>query len=750
VLTLFGVTIFLGASLLFLVQPMFARMALPLLGGAPAVWNTAMVFYQAVLLVGYAYAHVTVRWLGVRRQAGLHLVILLLPLVTLPIALPAGWIPPGASSPIPWLLALLAVAVGLPFFAVSATSPVLQAWFAATDHPAARNPYFLYAASNVGSLLALLSYPLLAERLFPLGVQSRLWAWGYGGLVLLVAGCALVLRRAGAARAAAPAAGEPASARPSARADEPPGLDGPMAAPITLGRRARWITLAAVPSSLMLSVTTYISTDIAAIPLLWIIPLALYLLTFAIVFGRRRIVPHRLWVELLPVALLPLVLVLVARANEPLALVIPTHLVTFFVAAMVCHGELARDRPDPRHLTEFYLWMAVGGVVGGAFTALIAPKVFTNVLEYPLVLALLPLMPARPPAAWHGGVVRQVLDVLLPIGLGILTIGLIVGLERSGYGPEVIGPAVGLVTILCLTFWRRPVRFALGLAAIMLGGAVYRGEEGKLLYAERSFFGVSRVTREPGGQYHMLMHGTTLHGMQALAPDRQREPLTYFHRSGPLGQFFAAVDGPVRRRAVAVVGLGAGSLACYGTPEQRWTFYEIDPTVLRIAGDTRFFTFLRDCPPKLFVLLGDARLTLTHAPDAAYDLIVLDAYSSDAPPMHLITLDAVRLYLAKLAPGGVLLFNISNRHLVLEPVLGAIARAAGLVALTRDDARILDADRRTGKVESQWVVMARREEDLGGLRDDPLWKPPAAPPGQRPWTDDFASLFSAFRWGTKL
>src|SRR5262249_51973227 len=324
--------------------------------------------------------------------------------------------------------------------------------------------------------------------------------------------------------------------------------------------------------------------------------------------------------------------------------------------------------------------------------------------------------------------------------------GLIVGLERNGLGAGVIGPAVGFMTILCLTFWRRPVRFALGLAALMLGGAVYRGEEGQLLYAERSFFGVWRGTRDPQGRYHMLMHGTTLHGMQALAPERRREPLTYFHRSGPLGQFFTEVDGAAPRRAVAVVGLGAGSLACYGTPEQRWTFYEIDPIVFRIAADTRFFTFIRDCPPVRFVILGDARLTLGRAPAGAYDLIILDAYSSDAPPMHLITLDAVRLYLTKLAPDGVLLFNISNRHLVLEPVLGAIARAAGLVARTRDDARVTEAERRAGKVESQWVVMARRPESLGELRNDPLWKVPAAPPEQRPWTDDFASLFSAFRW----
>jgi hypothetical protein len=741
VLILFGVTIFAGATLLFLVQPMFARMALPLLGGAPAVWNTAMVFYQATLLAGYAYAHVTTRWLGARRQAGLHLLVLLLPLLALPIALPAGWVPPPDTSPIPWLLALLVAAVGLPFFAVSATSPLLQAWFAATGHRTGRDPYVLYAASNLGSMLALLAYPALVERSFRLETQSRLWTWGYGGLVLLAAGCALALWRARDAGAAEGPGRAPATAPPDPAPR--PGVDRP----VTPGRRARWVVLAAVPSSLMLSVTTYLSTDIAAIPLLWIVPLAIYLLTFTFVFGRRRLVPHRVWVELLPVALLPLMLVLVARANEPLALVIPTHLVTFLVAAMVCHGELAQDRPEPRHLTGFYLWLAVGGVVGGAFTALVAPLVFTNVLEYPLVLALLPLLPARPPKAWQGST-SQMLDVALPLGLGVLTVGLIVGLERAGMGPEAIGPAVGLVTLLCLTFWRRPVRFALGLAALLLGGSVYRGEEGRLLFAERSFFGVSRVTQSPGGDYHMLMHGTTLHGMQSLVPARRREPLTYYHAEGPLGRFLTAADPAAPRRAVAVVGLGTGSLACFGTPDQRWTFYEIDPTVLRIAGDTRFFTFLRDCPPKIFVVLGDARLTLAHAPDAAYDLIILDAYSSDSPPVHLITLDAVRLYLSKLAPGGVLFFNVSNRHLVLEPVLAAIARAAGLVARSRDEAHVTAGERRLGKTESQWVAMARRAEDLGPLQHDPLWTPAAAP-GMAPWTDDFASLLTALRWGPR-
>jgi spermidine synthase len=737
VLILYALTIFLGAALLFTVQPMFARMALPLLGGAPAVWNTAVVFYQAALLAGYGYAHVTTRWLGARRQAALHLVVLLAPLAVLPIGVPAGWRPPRDTSPVPWLLALLASAVGLPCFAASATSPALQAWLAATRHRAARDPYFLYAASNLGSLLAVLAYPAVLERALRLDAQSRVWGWGYGALVLLVGGCAVALWRTAA------------GARPgAARPDEAAGVAGDAsepARPPTVGRGARWMALAAVPSSLLLSVTTYISTDIAAIPLLWVVPLAIYLLTFILAFGRRRLVPHRLWVEALPVAMLPLVLVLVARATEPLALVIPTHLVAFFVAAMVCHGELARERPAPRHLTGFYLWLSLGSVLGGALTALVAPLLFTSVAEYPLALVLVPLLASRPAGAWQGRVAR-VLDVALPLVLGAVALALMLARERGRLDAESLGPAVGLLALGCLTFARRPLRFALGLAVLFLAGSVHGGEAGRLLYAERSFFGISRVTRDPTGQYHLLLHGTTLHGMQALAPARRREPLSYYHPTGPLGQVFAARDGAGRRGAVAVVGLGAGSLACYGQPDERWTFYELDPAVRRIAADPRFFTFLRDCPPAWSVRLGDARLGLAQAPDGAYDLIVLDAYSSDAPPLHLLTLDAVRLYLAKLAAGGVLLFNASNRHLALAPALGAIARAAGLVARTRDDMSVSDAERRLGKVESRWVVMARREADLGALGRDPRWTVPAARADAEPWTDSFASLLAAFRW----
>jgi SAM-dependent methyltransferase len=736
VLALYAVTIFVAAGLLFLLQPLFARMVLPLLGGAPAVWNTALVFYQATLLAGYAYAHAGTARLGVRRQATLHLGVLVAGLLALPIAVPRGWPPPGDASPIPWLLAVLTVAVGLPFFAVSASSPILQVWLAGTGHPAARDPYVLYAASNLGSLLGLMSYPLLLEPSLRLGAQSRLWAAGYVVLLGLVAACAVGLWRSvprGGGRE--PASG---SAPIGGAADPPPRR-------LSARRRGRWGLLAFVPSSLMVSVTTYLSTDIAAIPLLWVIPLALYLLTFTLAFAPARIVPHRLAVEGLPLVMLPLVLVLAARANEPLAVVIGTHLLAFFVVAMVCHGELAADRPAAGRLTEFYLWTAGGGVLGGAFAGLIAPRLFSTVVEYPLALVLACLLQPRRPGAGRAWVSRA-LDVGLPLALLTVAIGLVRHAQASGGGPAAVAPVFGLLTLVCLAFARRPIRFGLGIAGLLLAGRLYVGPEGHVLETQRSFFGVHRVTLDASGGYHVLLHGTTLHGMQSLDPARRREPLTYYFPSGPIGQLFAALRGEARARRVAVVGLGAGSIACYGQPGQSWTFHEIDPVVERIARDPRAFTFLRDCPPAIRVVLGDARLSLAAASDGAYDLVILDAYSSDAPPLHLLTREALALYLRKLAPGGILAFNVSNRHLDLEPVLAALARAAGLSSLAQDDAAVSDAEWAAGKRPSQWVVMARQHADLGRLAADPRWRPPALRAGVAVWTDGYSSLWSVFRW----
>ena len=734
-LLVYALTIGVSATLLFLVQPMFARMVLPMLGGTPAVWNTAMLFYQAMLLLGYIYAHLATRRLGVRRQALLHLALLLVPLLVLPIGAPEGWVPPTAANPIPWLLSLLFVSVGLPFFAISATSPMLQQWFAGSGHRGAADPYFLYAASNLGSMLALLSYPTLLEPMLSLPDQSRLWTAGYALLIALMAASAALLWRT------TPAA---ASAMPRVPAEREVA-----ARPVTGRRRLRWIMLALVPSGLMLNVTTYLSTDIAAIPLLWVVPLALYLLTFILVFASRPLLPHRLMVRAMPIVLLPLLIAMMAGATQPATLVVPLHLLVFFVITMVCHGELAHDRPATRHLTEFYLSMSLGGVLGGALNALVAPLVFDGVWEYPLTLVLACLM--MPREAAPGSSRRQrLLDLLLPLGLFVLSAALVMGGQSSGRfaGPLGTGLMFGLPALLCFPFSRRPLRFGLGVAGVLLASTLYLGWQGRVLYAERSFFGISRVALGTGEGYHLLVSGGTIHGMQSLDPARRREPLTYYYPTGPLGQLFAerARQPGWAKQPIAGIGLGAGSVACYTAPGQPLTFYEIDPVVERIARDERYFTFLRDCAPRTEVVLGDARLTLAGAPEGRYSLLILDAYSSDAIPVHLITREALALYLEKLAPGGLLAFHISNRHLDLEPVLGNLAQDAGLAALFQHDVRLTVEEGERGKTGSQWLVMARDAEDFGALAADKRWQPARVDPAAGVWTDSFSSILSVFKW----
>jgi hypothetical protein len=521
------------------------------------------------------------------------------------------------------------------------------------------------------------------------------------------------------------------------------------------------VLLAAVPSSLMLSVTTYLSTNIAPIPLLWIVPLALYLLTFILVFAGKPILPHRAMVRGLPIVLLPLAIVICAQATQPIWMLITLHLMTFFIATMVCHGELADDRPPPRQLTEFYLWMSIGGAIGGMFNALLAPILFTTVVEYPLALVLACLLlrtndERRTTKAqeqmnvgrWSLVVGQRWLDLGLPLAIGALVAGLIVGTRAAGLasGPLSYGLVFGLPALICFGFSRRPLRFALSIAAIFAAATLYTSDQGQVLHAERSFFGIHRVLLDPSEGFHVIAHGGTLHGRQNLDPARAREPLSYYAASGPIGQVMAASSSAHERRRVAVIGLGAGSLACYSRPDQTWIFYEIDPSVEWIARNPAYFTFLRDCAPTAKVELGDARLALVHAADQSYDLMVLDAYSSDSTPIHLITREALALYRAKLAPGGVLAFHISNQYLDLKPVLGDLARDAGLIALFQDDL-VLDPDEAArGKSASQWVIMARDQAHFGELAGDRRWQPLEGRPGSSVWTDDFSSILSVLRW----
>ena len=728
-LALYTLTIFVGALLLFSVQPLFARLLLPLLGGSPAVWNTAMVFFQGALLAGYAYAHGSTRKLGVRRQAVWHLPLLLAPLCVLPLTLPAGWTPPTESSPIPWLLALMAVSVGPPFFVLSATSPLLQKWFASTAHPHAKDPYFLYAASNIGSLLALLAYPLWFERHLTLLEQGRLWAASYGVFVVLTAACVIALWRNRANPPESPPT--PAPARSSS------------AVAPNRAIRLRWVLLSFVPSSLLLGVTGYVSTEIAVVPLLWVLPLSLYLLTFVLAFARRRRVPVSLLGRALPMGLVPLAMIMAAQGTQPLVPIAAIHLIVFFLMAWLCHAQLAEARPDAEYLTEFYLWLSLGGVLGGVFNALVAPVLFNGLWEYPLMLVLGALAALPRPAKARGS---NRGDWLWPAGLAALAaVLLFVSLRGSHDAAEVPRLALGTLASICFFFSPRRLRLSLGLAVLLVAGALARRQTAQELAVKRSFFGVHRVLDQQPEGFHRLLHGSTLHGLQDPRPERRREPLTYYHRAGPVGQLMANYAGDPARR-IAVVGLGAGSMAAYALPGQAWTFYEIDPAVLAIATNPRLFTFLADSPGKIGHVLGDARLSLAGAPAGAYDVLVLDAYSSDAIPVHLITREALALYLSKLAHGGLLAFHISNLHLDLEPVFANLAADADLFCLVRDDTVTSAAARAEGKTASIWLVMAAQKETLRPLAHDPRWLPGRRDPAQAPWTDDYSSLLSVIRW----
>jgi spermidine synthase len=720
---------------------MFAKMILPMLGGAPSVWNTCIVFYQALLLAGYIYAHVTTRWLGVRWQAMLHLGLLLLVFITLPIHMAKSWTPPVATNPTLWLFLLLLVSVGLPFFALSATAPLLQKWFATTHHPSAKDPYFLYSASNLGSMIGLLGYPILLEAYLSVSAQTKTWTFFYWILAGLISVCAIIVFRSSRTGMQEPNSGT----MPRSKADISVGLRA--------NQRIRWVLLAFAPSSLLLGVTNYITTDIAQVPLLWIIPLAIYLITFILVFAPKPIFSHQLMLRAQPFLLIPLGILFYWGFTRVVAWpFIPFHLLAFFVIAMVCHGEIAYSRPPTQYLTEFYLWISVGGILGGLFNVLAAPLIFNTFAEFPLMIVLACLL--RPSLDTSD---RKSYEPWLDIGLPLAT-AIILGISGIGvryfmrleYLSESLKVVViifvsSLIGALCFSFRNRPVRFGLGIGGMILVGFLWMSDQ-QVLYKERNFFGTLRVLYESEGDYHLLFHGTTLHGAQSLNPVRQREPLTYYHKTGPLGQIFEISSMNPANDRIAIIGLGVGTAACYAKSGQDWTFYEIDPAVERIARDTRYFTFLYDCPAKINVVLGDARLSMVKRPDFNYDLIVLDAFSSDAIPVHLITREAIKLYLNRLAEDGILAFHISNRYLNLKTVLGDLAHDVNLACLVQEDMELSETEEKEKKAPSTWVVMARRTSDLGKLVDDYRWRPLPGRTGVRLWTDDFSNILSVFSW----
>ncbi|MBW3571772.1 MAG: fused MFS/spermidine synthase [Gemmatimonadetes bacterium] len=726
-LAAYTAAVFLSAFLLFLVQPLFGKMVLPLLGGSPAVWNTCMLFFQAALLGGYLYAHLTSSRLTVRRQAVVHLAALALAALALPVGL-RGAAPEGGAAPIPWLLGVMAVTVGAPFLVLSGTGPILQRWFSRSGHPQASDPYHLYAASNLGSALALLAYPALLEPRMRLAGQSAAWTAGYAVLALLLAGCAaLVWRRADS----------PVSAAVQVPAE--PVEPGEAAARVTAWERLVWVGLAFVPSSLLLGVTTFITTDLSPVPLLWVLPLALYLLSFTFVFARRPPIPHAWMVALHPSAIAVAVLLLASGYVKKPGVAVPMHLLALFVIAMAAHGELARRRPHVRYLTEFYLWISVGGVLGGVFNALVAPVVFSQIWEYPIILTLACL--ARP---WPAQRLRWRDHAAFAVRAAAFAWGLLYLADDDTMRPWLfLLLAVVLINLLSPLLGRAPLWLAACIGTVLLVRAwAVVNEEGVLL-AERTFFGRYKVVEyQHEGGFHVLRHGSTLHGAQSLVGWRRREPLTYYLMHGPLGKVFAATADRAGSRRVAVVGLGTGTTAAYARQGEEWTFYEIDPGIERIARDTAYFTYLADSPARTRVVLGDARLSLARETGRTYDLILLDAFSSDAIPVHLVTREALDTYLARLAPRGLVVFHVSNRYLDLEPVVAALAKDRGLAAR----AGVGPRDRRTYESTSTWIALARTEADLGPLTADANWWTPRLRPGVEPWTDDYSSLLTVFDW----
>ena len=706
----FALSLLVSSSLLMLVQPMAARMMLPHLGGSPSVWNTCMVFFQTGLLIGYAYAHFGPKLLGSKLHAVTHAGLILAMTSLLPIDLPAPNDPP--TMPALWLLKSLLVGVAAPFILLAASGPLFQRWFAQiTDS----DPYFLYSASNLGSFAGLLAYPFWMERFNSLAEQSRLWATGYAVLGGVTALAAMMLVRA--------QSNESARFRTTA----PP-----------LPRRiVRWILLAAAPSSLMLSVTNHITTDLAPIPFLWIVPFGLYLLTFSIAFARRPIIDHVVVRRYARIMIFFLAFFLLSEATAPFVAVVGFPLIGFFWLTLYCHGELADSKPEPDHLTAFYFWLALGGVLGGAFNALLAPLVFSSHLEYPLILILIGLLmpqwePILPINRW---------DLLRPLTVGLVCVGLVF----VGRGLEVpAGPIAAMVMfvgpLFAMLFMSRPLRYALTLAAILLASSLYPGVHGPSAERSRSFFGVHRVTQQ--GDLVKMIHGDTDHGVQSLS--QPREPLAYYHRESPVGVILECMKGDVRLGRVGLVGLGAGALAAYGQRGQHWTYFEIDPEVIRLAHSR--FTYLKNSQAKIEIVLGDARLSLRQ-PGDKFGMLIIDAFGSDSIPTHLLTTQALDVYGDRLTSNGLLMFHVSNRYLDLHPMLAAVGGEKGwFVWGIRREAWPAQKELAIGRSESWWIVMARDRDHVAGLDLNIRWQPLIPLRGHRPWTDDFAPLHEAIHW----
>ncbi|WP_421931459.1 fused MFS/spermidine synthase [Phenylobacterium sp.] len=735
---LFAITVFASAGLVFLVEPMIAKLVLPLLGGGPSIWNTSLAFFQVALLAGYGYAHLLQRVRSIRLQAGLHLAAMVLAALVLPLHVTGVFGAPSSEHPALWLLGVMTVSIGAPFAVLSATAPLAQAWHARTLHAATgTEPYALYAASNLGSLLALLAYPILVEPLATLHGQAVGWSLGYGAFVLLMAALMVFVTRAGGeATPVVVVAGDTVEAAPSWR------------------DRLTWVVLAAIPSSLMMGVTTHLATDVASAPFLWVIPLALYLVTFIIAFSTKPAISEQTTLILQAAAVAACASILPFKASN-LFLQLFIHLSAFFLTALMCHQALVARRPAPGHLTGFYLWMSFGGVVGGGFNAFLAPVIFNNVWEYPLILALACLV--RP---WGEGPVERwrwvtlALGCLAAAGAPLATMAAYSGeigrahlMGTTGHDLMLLLVKVCLAAaVVCAFLVRRRGIVFFGLIAIISLAAEGAGDKVDVLKSWRSFFGVVRQSElklpEMGGTVRMLSHGTTLHGAQAQDPRWRCRPLVYYAPETPIGQVFTEVERRKPALRIGAVGLGTGAVGAYTRPGDRLTFFEIDPLVIRISSDPAHFSYTTTCAKgKIDYVVGDARLTLAKQPRDQFDILLIDAFSSDSVPAHLLTVEAMRGYLSRIKPDGVLILHLSNRNLDLRSPAMAVAYAAGGEALLqRHDAA--KSSPMLWESSEDALIVARNAKALAPFAADPRWKP-TEPVLVRPWTDDYTNLIGA-------
>lgn len=727
VLVAFVSAIFTSAFLLFAVQPMFTKMVLPLLGGSPAVWSVAMVFFQSLLLAGYAYAHLSTKFLPLRGAIVVHLLLFGVTALTLPLGISATIGEPPNSGQELWLIGVFMASVGLPFFAVSANGPLLQAWFAKSAHPTAHDPYYLYGASNFGSFAALLLYPVLIEPLMTLKGQTAAWSLGFLVLGGLIALSGLAVLRFPAVETARTAAAKEESAAPTAR------------------DYAGWIILSLVPSGLLVACTAYLSTDVAASPFMWVIPLALYLATFMVVFRER--LPFSLTVMERLLTLLAGALVLFMFVGEAyLILSLVLHLSFMTIATLICHARLYQRRPSSEHLTVFYLCMSFGGVLGGLFCGLVAPNVFNRVTEYPiLILGALLCLPSVASAKWSDWKAQATLWA------GIIAVFFIANRMTAGAqdvdAHYVVVALMVLLAVIAMVLFKKPIITT----TIVAGLFVMMGDVGlhdRDQLAIRSFFGVNKVQISNDGQFRRLTHGTTLHGTMRIAnadgtPAPQRpEPLSYYYDGGPMSQVIKMQQARAGAKGldIGIVGLGTGSLACHGRPQDRWAFYEIDPAVVAIAQDKQQFRFLSECAPDARMVVGDARLTLAKD-KTTYDVLVIDAFASDAIPVHLLTKESVAMYTSRLNPGGVLVLHISNRHLELGSVVASIKQSLGLNGVILLDQIAGGEFLKGGRAGS---LVAALSADDGAMKALEAGKWRRLAQTKTPvWTDDYSNIVGA-------